>query len=82
LSVCPSVDVYISDFSRTSEPKSIKLGTYYPLVKRNQVCSNKGLDPLQRGDNRKNVKNGVGSYKNLILKNYEARKDEFYMKDF
>jgi hypothetical protein len=24
----------------------------------------------------------VGSYKNLILKNYEARKDEFYMKDF
>jgi hypothetical protein len=36
-------------FSRTSGPKSIKLGTNYPLVKRIQVCSNKGSDPLQRG---------------------------------
>jgi hypothetical protein len=36
-------------FSRTSWPKSIKLGTNYPLVKRIQVCSNKGPDPLQRG---------------------------------
>jgi hypothetical protein len=25
-------------FSRTCRPKSIKLGTYYPLVKRIQVC--------------------------------------------
>jgi hypothetical protein len=30
-----------------------------------QVCSNKGQGPLQRGDNHKNVKNGVGSFKNL-----------------
>jgi hypothetical protein len=29
--------------------------------------SNKGTDPLQRGDNRKNAKNGVGSFKNLFL---------------
>jgi hypothetical protein len=36
-------------FSRTSRPKSIKLGTNYPLVKRIQVCSKKGPGPLQRG---------------------------------
>jgi hypothetical protein len=44
-----------------------------------QVCSIKGLSPLQRGDNRKK---GVGSFKNLIFMNYEARKAEFYMKAF
>jgi hypothetical protein len=46
-------------FSRTSWPKSIKLGTNYPLVKRIQVCSNKGPGPLHRGDNdikRKDIK--------------------------
>jgi hypothetical protein len=48
-------------------------------VKGLQVFSIKGPDPLQRGDNRKN---GVGSFKNLIFKNYEARKAEFYMKAF
>jgi hypothetical protein len=47
-----------------------------------QVCSNKGPGPLQRGDNNKNKKNGVGSFQNLILKNYDARKVEFYMKAF
>jgi hypothetical protein len=36
-------------------------------VKRIQVSSNKGPDPLQRGDNHKNE---VESFKNL--KNYEA----------
>jgi hypothetical protein len=36
-----------------------------------QVYSNRGPGTIQRGDNRKN---GVGSFKNLILKNYEARK--------
>jgi hypothetical protein len=36
-------------FSRTSRPKSIKLGTNYPLVKRIQICSNKGSGPLQKG---------------------------------
>jgi hypothetical protein len=36
-------------FSRTSRTKSIKLGTNYPLVKRIEVCSNKGPGPLQRG---------------------------------
>jgi hypothetical protein len=36
-------------FSRTSRPKSVKLGTNYPLVRRIQVSSNKGLGPLQSG---------------------------------
>jgi hypothetical protein len=39
----------------------------------------KGPGPLQRGDNHEN---GVGSFKNLIVKNYEARKAEFYLKAF
>jgi hypothetical protein len=51
-------------------------------VKGIQVCSIKEPGPLQRGDNHKNVKLGWGSFKNLILKNYEARKVEFYMKAF
>jgi hypothetical protein len=33
------------------------------LGEENQVCSNKGPGPLQRGDNHKN---GVMSFKNLI----------------
>jgi hypothetical protein len=48
-------------------------------VKGIQVCSIKGPGPLQRGDNSKN---GVGLFKNIILKNYEARKAEFYAKAF
>jgi hypothetical protein len=32
-------------------------------MKENQVYSNKGPDPLQRGDNHKN---GVGSFKNHL----------------
>jgi hypothetical protein len=43
------------------------------------LSSIKGPGPLQRGDNRKN---GVGSLKNIIIKNCEARKSEFYMKAF
>jgi hypothetical protein len=39
-----------------------------------QVCSNKGPGTIQRGDNHKKCKNVVGSFKKLILKNYEARK--------
>jgi hypothetical protein len=49
----------------------------YPLVMGIQICSIKGPGPLQRGDN---CKKGVGSFKNLILMNYDARK--FYMKAF
>jgi hypothetical protein len=53
-------------FSRTSRPISIKLGINHPWVKGILNCSNKGPSPLQRGDNRKN---GVGSFKNLLLQN-------------
>jgi hypothetical protein len=34
-----------------------------------QACSNKGPGFLQRGDNHKKCKNGVGSFKNLLLQN-------------
>jgi hypothetical protein len=44
-------------------------------VKGIQVCSIKEPGPLQRVYNHKNVKMGWGH-----LKNYEARKAEFYMK--
>jgi hypothetical protein len=43
-------------------------------MKRIQVCSNRGSDPLQRGDNPK-ITNRIGSFKNL-LKNHWARKAE------
>jgi hypothetical protein len=66
-------------FSRTSWPKSIKLGTNYPWVKRIQVLSNKGPAPLQRGDNHRNVRKGWDHLKILFLR---ARKAEFYMKAF
>jgi hypothetical protein len=46
-------------FSITSRPKSIKLGTNYPWMKGIQVCSNKGPDPLQKGDNHPNIEMGL-----------------------
>jgi hypothetical protein len=49
---------FLKIFSRTSYSNSIKFGTNYSWVKGNQVCSNKGLGPLQRGDNHKFVKMG------------------------
>jgi hypothetical protein len=33
-------------------------------------CSNKGPNPLQRGDNHKNKKNGMDSFKNLLPQNH------------
>jgi hypothetical protein len=50
-------------FSRTSRPISKKFGTNHPWVKGILNCLNKGQGPLQRGDN---LKNGVGSFKNLL----------------
>jgi hypothetical protein len=35
--------------------RTIKAFNYYPWVKGMYVCSNKGTDPLQSGDNHKNV---------------------------
>jgi hypothetical protein len=47
-------------FSRTSRPYpiSIKLGINHPWVKGTLNCSNKGPDPLQRGDYHRNAKLG------------------------
>jgi hypothetical protein len=50
-------------FSRTNRPISIKLGINLSWVKGIRNCSNKGPGSLQRGDN---LKNGVGSFKNLL----------------
>jgi hypothetical protein len=66
-------------FSTTSRPNSIKLGTNYPLVKRIQVHTNKGPDPLQRGNNHKNGKNGVGLFKNP-LQSHEANFNQIWHK--
>jgi hypothetical protein len=57
-------------FSRTSRPISIKLGINHRWVKGILNCLNKGPGPLQRGDNHKKCKNGVGSFKNLLLQNH------------
>jgi hypothetical protein len=40
-------------FARTNCLVSIKLGTNHVWVKGIQVCANKGIGPLQRGDNYK-----------------------------
>jgi hypothetical protein len=39
-------------------------------VKEIQFFSNMGPGPLQKGDNHKNVKMGVGSFNNLLLQNH------------
>jgi hypothetical protein len=44
-------------------PVSIKLGTNHLWVKRILIYSNKGPDPLQRGDNYKNAKMRWGHLK-------------------
>jgi hypothetical protein len=44
-----------------------------------QGCSNKGPGLLQRGDNKKNVKRGVGSFKNL-LQNHLAKFNQTWHK--
>jgi hypothetical protein len=36
---------------------------------------------LSKGEVDKQCKHGVGPFKSFILKNYEAKKAEFYMKD-
>jgi hypothetical protein len=54
-------------FSRTSRPISMKLDTNHAWVKVTLNCSNKGPNPLPRGDNHKN---GVKSFKNLFLQNH------------
>jgi hypothetical protein len=60
--------IFLKIFSRTRRPNSIKLNATYPWVKGSQVYLNKGPCPLQRGDNDKNVKMGLGSFKNFFSK--------------
>jgi hypothetical protein len=60
--------VYVKKiFSRTRKPISIKLDINHSWVKRILNSSSDGLGSLQRKDNLKNAKNGVGSFKNLFL---------------
>jgi hypothetical protein len=66
-------------FCRTSGPIPVKLDINHPWVKGILNCSNKGPSPLQRGDNHKN---GVGSFKNLLVQNHGARIGHIYMKAF
>jgi hypothetical protein len=46
-------------------------------VKRIQACSNKGSDPLQRGDNHRNVRNAWGHLKILFLRTMKPGKLNF-----
>jgi hypothetical protein len=57
----------------SSRPITIKLGINHHWVKGILNC------PLQKGDNHKN---GVGSFKNLLLQNHWARIDHIYMNAF
>jgi hypothetical protein len=50
-------------FSRTSRSISMILNTNHAWVKGILNCSNKGSDPLQRGDNYKIAKMGWGHLK-------------------
>jgi hypothetical protein len=49
-------------------------------MKEIQVCLNKGSGPLLRGDNYKKCKNGVGSFKNLLLQNHWANFNQTWHK--
>jgi hypothetical protein len=42
----------------------------------------KGPDPLQRGDNHKKCKIGMGSFKNLLLQNHWANFNYTWHKSF
>jgi hypothetical protein len=68
----PRTYVYIKKnifFSRTSRPISIKVGINHPWVKGFLNGSNKGPDPLQKGDNLKKCKNGEDSIKEPLIQN-------------
>jgi hypothetical protein len=46
-------------------------------MKRIQVCSNEGPDPLQRGDNHRNVRKGLAHLKMLFLRTMKPEKLNF-----
>jgi diacylglycerol kinase family enzyme len=55
-------------FSRTSNLIAIKLDTNHPRIKGIQVCTNKGLSPLQREIIAKDAKIGSGHLILFILR--------------
>ena len=67
-------------FSRTTEPISTKRCTKHPWVQGNQVCSNEGPHPFQRGDNYEIVKNTLTKLKNLLLQNHWANFNQTWHK--
>jgi hypothetical protein len=71
-SVCPSVNFYIFDFSRTTGPILTKLGTNHPWSKGIQFYSNEGDSPSPRGDNSLRVNLHRIFCKNL-LQNQQAK---------
>jgi hypothetical protein len=58
-------------FSRTSRPFSIKVCINHPWVKGILNSSNKGPDPLQRGDNHENAKMGLDHLKIFFFRTTE-----------
>jgi hypothetical protein len=58
-------------------PKSIKLGTNYPWMKRIQICLNKGPGPLQPGDNHRNLRKGWCHLEILFLRTMKPEKLNF-----
>jgi hypothetical protein len=52
---------------------SIKLDISHPWVKAILNCSNKGPDPLQRGDNHKNTKMEWGHLKIFFSRTTEVK---------
>jgi hypothetical protein len=58
-------------FFRTGSPISIELGINHSWVNGILDCSNKESGPLQRGDNLKNAKIGLGYLKIFFFRTIE-----------
>jgi hypothetical protein len=58
-------------------PKSKLVQIIYPWVKGIQVCSNKGPGSLQKGDNHKNIKMGLGDLKIFFFRTMKPEKLNF-----
>jgi hypothetical protein len=53
-------------FSKTSRFISFKLDANYPCMKGIQICLDKETNPHQMGDDHKNAKYRVGSFKEAL----------------
>jgi hypothetical protein len=56
------VEKFKKIFSRTSRPNSIIRGTNFPWVTGIEFCSSKGLNPLQKGDNHRNIQKSIETH--------------------